>query len=277
MTPSFIIMFREIFEIAIIVCVILAATKGVPGRGRWVSYGILGGIVGALALGVLTQQFASLATPETQKLYHAGILFLATALIAWTVIWMKQHGQKLAQHLKQVGRDVKEGIQPMHMLAIVVGLAVLREGSEIVLFLFGLMATGQTTLMAIAQGGTLGLIAGLGFGYAMYFGLIRVPIKLMFSMTSALLTFIAAGMFANGLGKLVASDVLPALGNQVWDTSMILNQRAWLGRFMHILLGYIDKPMGIQVLGYSAVVIALLWMPKIIARRHTQRAALAAA
>lgn len=267
MTPSFIIVFREVFEIAIIVCVILAATKGVVGRARWVTYGIMGGLLGAFLLGVLTEMFTQMATVENQKMYHAGILFVASGLIAWTVLWMKKHGQQLAQHLKQVGQDVSEGVEPLHMLAIVVGLAVLREGSEIVLFLYGLLATGDATMLAIVQGSVLGLAAGVGFGYAMYHGLLRVPVKQMFSVTSILLALIAAGMFANGLGKLVDAGVLPALGSPIWDSSMILNQRGWLGRFMHILVGYVDKPSGVQLIGYTGLLTLLFGMPKLLARR----------
>ncbi len=47
----------------------------------------------------------------------------------------------------------------MTALAAVVGLAVLREGSEVVLFLYGVVATG-TSASALLLGGVLGVAAG---------------------------------------------------------------------------------------------------------------------
>ncbi len=39
-----------------------------------------------------------------------------------------------------------EGDRPLTALAVVVGVAVLREGSEVVLFLHGILASGGTTV-----------------------------------------------------------------------------------------------------------------------------------
>src|SRR5947209_466823 len=47
MLGTIIIVFREVLEAALIVSIVLAASKGAPGRDRWVSGGVAAGILGA--------------------------------------------------------------------------------------------------------------------------------------------------------------------------------------------------------------------------------------
>ncbi|HEY3848203.1 MAG TPA: iron permease, partial [Acetobacteraceae bacterium] len=46
MFVSLIIVFREAMEAGLIVGIVLAATEGVPGRGRWIAGGIAAGVAG---------------------------------------------------------------------------------------------------------------------------------------------------------------------------------------------------------------------------------------
>ena len=254
-----IVVFREVFEIAIILCVILAATKGITQRGKWINLGILGGIVAAALLGIATQTLSSLAGPTGQQYFNAGVLLTAVIMIGWTVIWMKRHSMTIVKDLKAVGSAIHSGEKPLHMLAVVVGLAVMREGSEIVIFLYGMLAAGQTTLMGALVGSAIGLALGVGFGFLMYYGLIRFSVKYLFQVTSVLLTFIAAGMAANAAGKLVKAGLLPILTPAVWDTSSILPQHSLFGRFLYILLGYQEHPSGMQCLFYAATILVIFY------------------
>lgn len=254
MWGSAVVVFREVFEIAIILCVILAATKGIQHRGKWINLGILGGIIGASLLAFATQTFAMLAGKTGQQYFNAGVLIVAVAMIGWTVIWMKKHSRTIVQNIKQVGKDISEGETPLHTLAIVVGLAVMREGSEIVVFVYSMIAGGQATLGSATMGGLIGLALGSFCGVLMYYGLIRVSVKYLFQVTSILLTFIAAGMAANAAGKLVKSGLLPALVDKLWDTSSILNQHSIVGKFFSILVGYQDHPNGMQAIFYLVTV-----------------------
>src|SRR3990167_2919997 len=110
-----IIVFREVFEIAIIVCVLLAATKELKNKGKWIALGMLGGTVGAVLFALLTEGIAMI-TGDAGKLYfNAGILFGAVFMIGWTVIWMKQHGKEIVNNIKHVGNAVTAGEKPLHM------------------------------------------------------------------------------------------------------------------------------------------------------------------
>lgn len=261
---SGLIVFREVFEMAIIISVIFAATRQVAYRSLWVWGGIA---VGAATVGVMAffaQAITLLATRLGQHVFNALVLFLAAGLISWSVIWMQKHGRIIAAQMKQMGQSIQNGSVPLYMLAVVVGLAVLREGSEIVLFLYGVYTTGDASIYDLVFGLIGGTIVGSLTGVVMYYGLIRIPVKQLFSISGWLLAFLAAGMVAKGIGHLVAAEILPAMLNPIWNTSSILSQKSAIGRFLSVLLGYQDQPSGIQVMFYLAtlVLISFYLIPK---------------
>ena len=115
------------------------------------------------------------------------------AMLMWHNAWMARHGREIADEMRRVGTAVSEGAKPLTALAVVVGLAVLREGSEVVLFLYGILASG-TTVSATLLGGVLGIVAGAVFTALTYFGLLAIPSRYIFSVTSWLIALLAAGM-----------------------------------------------------------------------------------
>lgn len=241
-----IIVFREILEAALIVSIVAAATRGLSGRTRVLATGIVGGVVGAVLVALFAGEIASLASGTGQALFNAGVLLAATVLIGWHVLWMSRHGREMAQALANISRNVAEGSKPTSALTLVVAIAVLREGSEIVLFVYG-MAAGGVGLAALGGGGALGLLAGVAVGVALYFGLLRIPPGKMFSATNWILILVAAGMASHAGQFLLQADWLPALGTQVWDTSGLVSNRSLLGHTLSALVGYDARPAGIQL------------------------------
>ena len=67
---------------------------------------------------------------------------------------------------------------------------------------------------------------------------------------------LAAGMAAQAAGYLVQADLLPPLGDAVWDTSAVLTEDSVLGKALHTLIGYVSRPDGIQILFYLATLSA---------------------
>src|SRR5512142_570898 len=162
MLGALIIVFREMIEAGLIVGIVMAATQGVAGRGRWIAIGIGGGLAGAAIVasfaGVISQAFEG----SGQELFNAGVLGLAVVMLMWHNAWMARHGREIAAEMRSIGTAVSEGAKPLTALAVVVGLAVLREGSEVVLFLYGIFAQG-TSGLSLLSGGVLGIIAGAAF------------------------------------------------------------------------------------------------------------------
>jgi high-affinity iron transporter len=258
MFGSAIIVFREALEAALIIGIIAAATRGMPARNFWLLIGISMGIVGSLTVASLTGQIAELAEGAGQELFNAGILGLAAAMLAWHNIWMARHGMQLARDARQLGQDVTSGNREMSALAAVVALAILREGAETALFLYGLLTGGEETLATVLGGGAIGLLVGTLAGYGLYAGFLRIPTRLFFVATSALILLLAAAMTSQAARFLVQADILPSLADPLWDTSWLLDNASLLGRFLHTLAGYEAMPSGIQVAFYAATLILVL-------------------
>ena len=251
---SLLIVFREVLEAALIVGIIAAVTKGVPGRSRWILGGVSAGVLGAIVVALFADQIADLAEGVGQEIFNASVLFAAVLLLSWHNVWMAKHGKEIAAHVGRVGSKVKDGAEPMYALAMVIGVAVLREGSEIVLFLYGIAAAGGGA-SDMALGSFFGLLTGAALGAILYFGLLRIPLRYFFSATSWMILLLAAGMAANGANYLNQADVLPALGYAIWDTSWLLSDQGFLGELLHILIGYSSQPSGIQILFYFSTIL----------------------
>lgn len=261
-----IIIFREVLEAALIVGLVLAATKGVAGRGRWVSIGIIAGILGAIGLSLIADFITPLVGGMGQEVMNASILFAAVIMLTWHLLWMSQHAAKLSQQMKSVGQAVTDGAKEPVILAVIVALAILREGGEVVVFLYGLAVAG-TSPMEILAGSSIGLLAGLAAGTGLYLGISSIPARRLFQVSGWLIMLLIAGLASQAISFLVQADLVPALGNDIWDSSFLLSEQSSVGKVLHILVGYVDHPMGIQLVVYGLTIVLLLAAMKITKRR----------
>jgi high-affinity iron transporter len=172
--------------------------------------------------------------------------------------------------MRNVGTAVSEGARPLTALAVVVGLAVLREGSEVVLFLYGIFASG-TSGMSLLIGGVLGVAAGAAFTALTYFGLLAIPTRHIFSVTSWLIALLAAGMAAQSAQFLDNAGVVVAFDRTVWDTSWLLSESSILGRLLHTLMGYTERPSEMQLMVYAATLIAMYLLMRVARYRPSRR------
>ena len=273
MLSSFIVVFREILEVSIVLGVVIAATRGLPGRTLWIWAGIGGGVIGSLLVALFADVISDAAAGMGQELFNAGVLILASVMIGWTVLWMRQHAREMVAHIKKVGADVMAGQLPAYSIAVVIALAVLREGSEIVLFTYSMVASGQS-LMEVALGGIGGGLAGSALGYLLYVGIIRIPTRYVFQVTSWLLIFLAAGMASLAAKYLVASGQLEILTKTVWDTSWLLPEGSILGKILQAMIGYSDQPMEIQLLFFGVTLAILAGLMRMLDKQHMAAAAL---
>jgi high-affinity iron transporter len=257
MLATAIIVFREVLEAALVVGIVLAASKGVRDRSLWVGGGVLAGICGAGLVAFFAEAIAEAMAGIGQEILNATILFLAVAMLGWHNVWMGRHGRELAQQAADLGKAVTRGTRPLYALAVVVGMAVLREGSELVLFLYSLAAGGAGGFLEMAGGGVLGLAAGIAVGAALYFGLLRIPTRHLFTVTSWLILLLAAGMASQGAAFLVQADILPALNPTLWDTSALLSEDGIPGKILHALIGYVARPAGIQVVFWAGTLVVI--------------------
>jgi high-affinity iron transporter len=275
MLAALLIVFREVFEAGLIIGIVMAVTRSVAGRGWWIAGGVGGGIAGACIAAAFAGALSSAFHGMGQELFNAGILSIAVVMLTWHNVWMARHGRELADEMRAAGEAVRSGAKSLAALAVVVGVAVLREGVEIVLFLYGVAISGESGL-GIFAGGVLGLVLGAGICSLTYVGLISVPGRYLFAVTSVMIAFLAAGMAAQATAFLQQAGLVEALGNVVWNTSWIVSEESWIGRALHTLVGYNDQPTGLQLVAYLgtlAVIFCLMrvFKPAAASRPHGRR------
>jgi len=270
MLGASIIVFREVLEAALIITIILAATRGVKFREHWVSGGIIAGLTGAVVVAMLAEKISSLMDGVGQEVFNASVLMAAVLMLAWHNIWMASHGRELAQQMKAVGQHVSEGNLPMFALASAISLAVLREGAEVVLFLNGMSMSGSS-FNDLFSGTALGIVGGALIGVTMYFGLLRVPLKHFFKVTGWMILLLASGLAASAAGFLEQAGVLPVIKPVVWDTSALLSDQSIIGQLAHTLIGYQARPSGIALTAWIITFCSILFLMKIFNNNQTRQ------
>ena len=250
MLAALIIVFREVLEAGLIIGVVLAASRGVPGRGRAVALGVLAGLAGSVVVALFAAEISQAFAGRGQEIFNAAVLFLAVVMLTWHVVWMANHAREMTARLKQLGQSVVAGQESVLVLCIAVGAAVMREGSEVVLFLAGIMMQGASNAAALAIGSAGGLVLGAAVSAVVYTGLMAVPLRRVFSVTGVLVTLLAAGLAAEAVRQLSNAGLINVLDGTLWDTSWLLGENTWPGRVLHVLIGYMDRPNGIEVLAY---------------------------
>jgi len=279
MLAALIIVFREVIEAGLIVGIVLAATKGVAQRSLWVGAGIAAGVLGACLVAAFASQISNLFEGYGQELFNASILILAVGMLTWHNVWMAGHGKQMAREMRSLGAEVTAGRRTLTALAVVVGVAVLREGSEVVLFLYGVAAQGGLSTASVLAGGSLGLVAGAAVSAAMYFGLLTIPAHRLFSVTGWLITLLAAGMASQAVLFLQNGGYLQFLMTPLWDTSWLLPEAGEgvlgiVGRMLHTLIGYSDQPDGLQLIAYLGTIVVINVLMRVVNRNKPLPAAI---
>ncbi len=266
MLVSLILVFREAMEAGLIVGIVLAASAGVPGRGGWITGGIAAGLAGACLVAVFAGALSNAFEGTGQEAFTAAILLFAVAMLTWHVVWMSHHGRQMAAEFRQIGKEVQLGQRSLVALAAVVAVAVMREGAEVVLFLYGVVVASHTGVASLAAGGVAGLVLAGLMSWALYRGLLAIPVHRLFKVTNGLIALLAAGMAGQAAAVLHAADILPGWGEQLWDTGFILQDNSILGKAMHALIGYSARPSGIQLAAWVGTLAALTLLSRLLGR-----------
>jgi high-affinity iron transporter len=271
MLASLLIVFREVLEAGLIVGIVFAATEGIPGRARWIGGGIAAGVAGASVLALSAGALSNALSGQGQEYFNATVMLAAVLMLGWHHLWMADHGRELARQLKSLGSEINAGRASLTAMAIVVALAILREGSEVVLFLYGIVAASTDGPLALFLGGVGGLLLGAAVSFALYRGLVAIPTKRLFQVTGVLLTLLAAGLAGQAFAILAQIGAVPTLGDEIWNTSWLLRDDTLVGRALHVLTGYTDRPSGVQLLAYGLTLAAFVIGGRLMHRAHERR------
>lgn len=232
----------------------------VTGR-RWLFLGVAAGLAGSMLLAAALLGFTSLLEGEREDWLQIAAAAMAALLIVQMAVWMQMHGPGMKRELER-GAARALGKGNGWGLFLLAAIAVMREGSETVVFLYGILAaTGQVQpAVGIAAAGAGLAAAGLLY-WLLQLGARRLAWQVFFRVTQALLLALGAALLMTALDRAIGLDLVPALTPPLWDTSWLLDDSRGPGGLLAALAGYRARPELMPVLvyaGYWAAVAALL-------------------
>jgi len=266
------IVWRESVEALLVVGILYAWLKnGDADARRGVPYlwgGVALGILAAIGLGAALVGFTEVLSGDAQDYFQTGMVLVACVLIVQMVLWMKQHGRTLKREMEE---SLEKSTQDANWwgVTILVALAIAREGSETVIFLYGL-GFGQSGHVDASQ--YLAVLIGLALAFLTFY-LLQLGGKIFswrhfFRITEIMLLFLGAGLFQTGVDKLIDKEILPTIVDQVWNSSAILDDSSTFGSLVATLTGYRAHPALMNLIAY-AVYWLVVWF---LVRRATGRA-----
>lgn len=271
------IVFRETLEAALFIGIIAAATRGLPGRTRWLACGVLAGTIGSLALAAGMDGLSALADGIGQDLVNVAILACALAMLAWHCVWVSTHSAQMVRDAARLGDRTRNGSGSLWALSIAVALSVLREGAETVLFVAGIVSGHPDGTASMMSSAAVGLVSGALAGVLIYRGLARIGTRHLFSVTNALV-LVLAGSLASQMARALTQAGLLAQGSApAWDTSALLSNDSAPGVLLHALAGYDASPSGLQVAFYVGTIALISLATRQMRSRMNSRADVAPA
>jgi high-affinity iron transporter len=232
---SVIIVLREFLEAALIVSVLLALGEGMSMGRRWVGWGIATGLLGALIYAGNTATVSDWLEGVGQEVLNALLqiaIYVCLALIA--LLFSRSRN-----------RAASNGRRMMLLMTATVGLAIAREGSEVLVYLLGFIHEWEL-FKPILLGGMVGAGIGTSVGALAYYLLINTSRKWSPYIITGVIIFVAAGMASQAASLLIQADWLPSQ-LPLWDTSGWIAESSVIGQLLYALMGYEATPTPIQV------------------------------
>ncbi|SCK30672.1 FTR1 family protein [Vogesella sp. LIG4] len=254
------IVWRESVEAMLVVGILhawLSHNAADSGGKRWLWGGVGLGLLLAALLAFGLFAAAELLGPH-QDAFQAGMVFAAAALIVHMVLWMRAHGRTLKKDLES-GLAQQAGSRNWWGVLTLVAIAVAREGSEAVVFLYGMMAAApREQLGGMALAGLAGLGLALLTFWLLQLGGKYLSWRLFFRATEIMLLLLAAALFISGVDKLQSMELLPSLIDPLWDSSALLDDMSPAGGVLAALTGYRAHPSLTSLLAYGGYWLAIM-------------------
>ena len=259
------IVWRESVEALLVVGILYTWLRATPEGKRGLPYlwgGVAAGLALAVALALVLLGVSSWLSDEGQEWFQAIMSLAACALVVQMVVWMKKHGRTLKGELES-GARASVASDNWWGLFVLVAIAVAREGSETVVFLYGTVSAGEggSDMLMLAVAGVAGFAVALLTFWLLQLGGKLITWRRFFFVTEILLLLLAGSLLVGGLDHLISLDVLPTIVDPVWDSSWLLSDSTGFGKVLADFAGYRALPALSSLLlwvAYWIIVWALL-------------------
>lgn len=272
------IVWRESVEALLVVGILsawLSSRADVDARHvgrRFLWAGVASGIVGAIGLAWALTVFDDVLSEEARSVFQVAMVLVAAALIVQMVVWMRRNGRTLRRDMETAlsGAADRRSWWGVFVLA---AIAVLREGSETVIFLWGsLTGLSATSAVGPVAAAAIGFVAAVASYGVLQLGGKVLSWRLFFRVTEVMLLCLAGALIVTGIDGAMDLGWLPSLG-RAWDTSTVLPDSGVVGGLVSALTGYRARPDGSEVVGFLLYWAAVAWLLFAPTRRPAVRAA----
>jgi high-affinity iron transporter len=255
---AFVIGLREGIEAALIISILLAYLHqiGRDDETRKIWVGTALALALSVAIGAVIFAIGAEFEGRAEEIYEGLVTLFAVGVLTWMIFWMRRQSYRLKGELQDKAAGALE--VGGYALASLAFFAVLREGVETALFLFGAekATEGASGTLTGLIGGLLGIVTAAILGALIYRGGVRLNLRTFFRVTGALILVVAAGLFAFSIHELQEAGLLAFLEGTAFDVSNTLPDDSGLGGFLRALIGYNADPTVLEVvawLGYLLV------------------------
>jgi high-affinity iron transporter len=260
------VVWRESVEALLVVGILYAWLKNGDAEARrglpYLWAGVGAGLLAAVALGAALVGFSEFLSGDAADYFQIGMVLIACVLIVQMVLWMKRHGRTLKRDME---RSLQESTRNGNAwgVAVLVALAIAREGSETVIFLYGL-GFGQSG--HVSHGDVLAIVLGLGLAFLTFY-LLQLGGRIFswrqfFRVTEIMLLLLGAGLLQTGVDKLIDKEILPLGISQVWNSSGILDDSSTVGSLVAALTGYRAHPALTNLIAYALYWLVVGWLAR---------------
>ncbi|CAI8824170.1 MULTISPECIES: FTR1 family iron permease [Pseudomonas] len=259
MNQSMFIVWRESVEALLVIGILQAWVSQQHQGDRLAKYLWAGVVLGLMLSGLLAVLilFAGEAmSGSASEWFQAALALVASLLIVQMVGWMHRHGRTLKHDLQRHAEShlARQGGAGLLLLAL---LAVSREGSETVVFLYGSGAQLRGPQLGLfAVGGAMGLVLSALTIALLHSSRRFISWQRFFAISEAVLLVLGAALLVSGTerigGQLLAMDLPEVMyslvGDALWDSSALLSDSHGLGGFLAGFAGYRATPSGMTLL-----------------------------
>ena len=230
---SVIIILREVLEAALLISVLLVLTQSLGKSFRWVTWAMLVGLIGAAVYGANLDTISDWFDGVGQEVVNALLQVCIFSLITLSMVLLPRH-----MYARESGRPLA------FMMILSVALVLTREGSEIIVYLYGFLQ-GSDQLLSVLLGAGIGGSIGISAGVLFYYLLRNWPKRRTVNISIAVLMLVGSGMASQAAQLLIQADWLPSQ-LPIWDSSGWISEASVTGQLLYALIGYEATPTAVQ-------------------------------
>ena len=251
---SVILVLREVLEAALLFSLLMALSRRLGISCWWVIIAVLIGLPGAAIYGFNIDLVSELFEGVGQEVVNAllQLLIYVSLCVLAALSMLRKQGEAVSGQLMSF------------LMAAAVTLAIVREGSEIMIYLSGFLQL-QDQRLAVLTGSFIGAGIGVSVGAVFYYALLNLSKRVAMISGAVLFTLVAAGMASQAAQLLIQADWLPSQ-YPLWDSSWLIGEQSVTGQLLYALIAYEATPTALQVVIHITAILLIIAVAAIAGR-----------